>query len=313
MKYVYLDQMHWIAFAKAAKGRTDGSHFADALAAARGAVSDGRAIFPLSFAHIHETMRAPRLDQRVELAALMAELSRGVVLKWSRPLIEIQLKNAVRRLFDMPELLSEPSPFGRGVEDALCIDLAEHISIPPDRVSLVRESLDTFDGWISLLSHKDEDSRRATIESTNRIAQKTVAAYELRRKTWEGKNADFARRAYAVFHTKQFWKELLCALDEVERTVEEWGDTGTSRLMEFWQSIPALHVEMELHTQMHRQISKNWSMRDDRDIGFLSLAVPSCDIVLTERFWIDLSHRRRLHERYSTLFLHNLPDLADHI
>ena len=138
MKYVYLDQMHWIAFAKAAKGRTDGVQFADALTAARGAVSDGRAIFPLSFAHIHETMRAPRLEQRAELAALMAELSTGVVLKWSRPLIELQLKNAVRRLFDMPEPLSEPSPFGRGIEDALCIDLIEHMSLPPDRALLLR-------------------------------------------------------------------------------------------------------------------------------------------------------------------------------
>ena len=39
MKYIYLDQMHWIAFAKAAKKRSDGSDFVEVLDAARDAVA----------------------------------------------------------------------------------------------------------------------------------------------------------------------------------------------------------------------------------------------------------------------------------
>ena len=88
MKYVYLVQMHWIALAKAARGRSDGSDFVEVLDAARNAVANRRAVFPLSFAHLLETARAPTPKQRAELAALMTSLSTGVVLRWSRPLFD---------------------------------------------------------------------------------------------------------------------------------------------------------------------------------------------------------------------------------
>lgn len=83
--------------------------------------------------------------------------------------------------------------------------------------------------------------------------------------------------------------------------------------MEFWKSIPSLHVEIELHTQMHLQKSKAWTTRDDRDIGFLALAIPACSVVVTEKFWVDLSHRRKLHDRYDTVLLSDLRDLGRHL
>src|SRR5258706_8281716 len=160
MKYVYLDQMHWIALAKAAKGRPDGSAFVEALDAARDAVAKKQAVFPLSFAHIVETARAPQPTQREALAILMTGLSTGVLLRWSRPRVEFQLRNAVRRLFAQPLLEPEPSPFGRGVEDAFNFDLSSRPNMSPERAAQLRSSLDTPEAWISLLSYKDEASRR---------------------------------------------------------------------------------------------------------------------------------------------------------
>lgn len=83
--------------------------------------------------------------------------------------------------------------------------------------------------------------------------------------------------------------------------------------MQFWESIPSLHVELELHTQMHRQLTKAWTTHDGRDIGFLSLAVPVCHVVVTEKFWVDLVHRRKLHDRYGTLMLSDLRDLLKYL
>ncbi len=313
MKYVYLDQMHWIALARAAKGRSDGSVFVEVLDAAQGAVTNGRAVFPVSFAHLLETARAPRPEQRADLAALMTSLSMGVVLRWSRPVVEFQLRNAVRRLFGDPLLQDAPSPFGRGVEDVFCVDLSALLNLPPDRAARLRKSLDTPDAWISLLSYEDEASRRAGINSTDRIAKEAVDEHERRRATWAGENGDFTRRAYAVLLTRMFWLELQRYLNEIGRTVDEWGNSGPESLMGFWESIPSLHVEMELSTQMHRQTSKAWTTRDDRDIGFLSLAIPTCSVVVTEKFWVELSHRRKLHDRYGTVLLSDLRDLRRHI
>ncbi len=310
MKYIYLDQMHWIALAKARRRRSRPSDCTTVLDAAREAVANERAVFPLSFAHLIETARAPRPDQRTDLATLMTALSVGVVLRWSRPLVEFQLRNAVRRLFDHPVLQGEPSPFGRGIEDVFCVDLLARTDIPAERAARFRRGLDTPAAWISLLSYEDEASRKAGIDSTDRTAKEAIETYERRRAAWSGEST---RRAYAAALTRTFWVELQRSLQEIGHTVEEWGNVGPSRLMEFWESIPSLHVEMELHTQMHRQKSKAWTTHDDRDIEFLALAIPSCDVVVTEKFWVDLSHRRKLHDRYGTVLLNDLTDLTRHL
>jgi len=313
MKYVYLDQMHWIALAKAAKGRSDGSEFAEVLDKARDAVVNGRAVFPLSFAHVFEVARAPKLEQRSELASLMTSLSMGVVLRWSRPLVEFQLRNAVRRLFSKPLLQPEPSPFGRGIEDAIGFDLSTSPNIPPERAARLRRYLDSTEAWGSLLSYDDKELRKLCITAMDRIAEGAVHEYERRRVTWEGRSGDCTRRAYAAILTKTFWVELQRCLHETGHTVDQWGNVGTDRLMGFWESIPSLHVELELHTQMHRQKSKAWTTHDDRDIGFLSLAIPYCSVVVTEKSWVDLSHRRKLHDRYGTVMLSDLRDLQRYI
>lgn len=313
MKSVYLDQMHWIALAKAASRRSDGSGFVETLHIARDAVASRHAVFPLSFMHLLETARAPRADQRAQLAELMASLSKGVVLRSSRPVVEFQLRNAVRRLFDEPLLQGGPSLFGRGVEDIFCCDLSALPNITPERAAQLQGSLNTTEAWISLLSYEDEASRKAGITSTERIAEQAVNEYERRRVTWESMNEDLTRRAYAGLLTRTFRGELQRFLRETGRTVDEWGNAGTERLMGFWESIPSLHVEMELATQMHRQKSKMWATHDDRDIGFLSQAIPACDVVFTEKFWVDMSHRRKLDERYGTILLSDLSNLRDHV
>lgn len=313
MKYVYLDQMHWVALAKAAAKRPDGAHFIEVLEAAREAVANRRAAFPPSFAHLLETARAPKREQRAELAVLMTSLSMGVVLRWSRPLVEFQLRNAVRRLFAQPVIQPEPSPFGHGLEDVFSLDIPQRLSLPPERATRLRRTLDTPEAWISLLSHKNETSRRASITSVERIAMEAVDEYERRRTTWADEGGDWTRRAYAVLLTKVFEEELQRSLHEIKRTLDDLRNAGPERLMELWESIPSLHVEMELHTEMHCQKSKPWTTHDDRDIACLSLAIPACDVVVTEKFWVDLSRRRKLDDRYITVLLSNLGDLPRHI
>jgi hypothetical protein len=313
MKYVYLDQNHWISLAKAAKGRPDGANFVKALDVAKSAVADGRAVFPLSSVHFMETARAnPR--QRNELAALMTCLSSGVVLRWwSHPLVEIQIRNAVRRMFGEPLLQNEPSPFGRGIEDAFGMELCRLLDMPPERAERLRSGLETPEGLIALLTHKDEAGRKAYIACSDRMGKEAVAEYERRRTLCAGEDQDQSRGAYAAIHTTTFSMELQRSLPEIGRTVDDWGNAGPSRLMEFWESIPSLHVEMELNTQMHRQKSKAWTTHDDRDIGFLSLAIPACDVVVTEKFWVDLAHRRKLDAHYDTVLLSDLSDLPKYL
>jgi hypothetical protein len=207
----------------------------------------------------------------------------------------------------------EPSPFGRGCEDALGVDMQSLLAISSGRMALLRARLDAPDAWISLLSYEDEAARKAGITSTDLVARTAIRDYEKRRVTWADAVADVTRRAYAVVLTKTFWPQLQASLGQVGRTIDEFGNAGPERLMEFWESIPSLLVEMELHTQMQRQASKRWTTHDNRDIGFLSLAIPACDIVVTEAFWADLAQRRKLDNRYGTMVISDLNDLPKYL
>lgn len=309
MKYVYLDQNHWIALAKAAKGRPDAADLVRVLVAARDAVANRRAVFPLSSVHFMETARAARCDQRADLAALMTSLSMGVVLRAPGPLVEFQLRNATRRLFAQPLLKPDPSFFGRGVEDVFNFNFSALLNIPAERAARFRKSLDTPDALIRLLSFNKEAYRTAGMSSVDRIGKEAVVQYERRRATSAGEDGDFTRRVYGALLMKYFWVELQRSLWEIGRTFDDLRKIGFRRLMEFWDSIPGLHVELELHTQMQRQKSKPWTPNDVRDIQFLALAIPVCDVVVTEAFWVDLAQRRKLHDHYCTVLLSNLRDL----
>ena len=52
---------------------------------------------------------------------------------------------------------------------------------------------------------------------------------------------------------------------------------------------------------------------DEIDLGFLSLAVPYCRAVYTEKFWGNLVHRTKLDTKYGTYVGHDLSEMIPHI
>jgi hypothetical protein len=310
MKYIYLDQLHWIHLAQAATGQTHGQPYSEALDAARCAVRDGRALVPLSCVHVVETAKPAKLRQRADLAHLMTELSRGTVLRRCRSLVRFQIGNAVRRMFGQAAVGPEPCPFGRGVEEAFGLDLAPLLGIPAHRAQALRQVLDSPAAWFDLLSCGHESERLAGINAVRRIGEQAVSEYERRRHALLGMRKDMPDRVYAALLTCTFQQELQECLAEIRRTLPEWARAGPDRLVEFWRDIPTLHVEMELHVEMQRQLSKAWTPNDDMDITCLSLAIPSCDVVATEAFWVDLAKRHSLHSRYNTVLIADLSQLS---
>lgn len=310
MKSIYLDQMQWVSLAKAYAGHPDGRPFIPILDLAIKLVDDGEAVFPLSFGHVRETAGAPRLDQRVQLAQLMTRLSRGVVLKWGRRLIEHDLRNAASAMFRESRLSSPPTVFGRTISEVFPVDVVKFLKISPERVAALRESLDTPEAWIHFLSYEDDAIRKAGVVAWNQHADQVIVKYEEKRQLLgPSADRDLVRRAYAACLTYTFWEQIQQALLEIRRTTKEWSASGTAKLMQFWESIPIMHVELELHTYIHKNTSKRWKRNDDIDIASLSLAIPYCDVVLTERFWTDASRKCKLDRHYNTRIASDLLEL----
>lgn len=310
MLFIYLDQNKWIDLAKAASGRPDGSPYSEILKKAQQGVRDGRVCFPLSSVHMIETAKSPRQDQRTLLANLMTELSQGVVLRAEPQLINVYLDRASLECFG-EEVPPAPTPFGRGIEAAFDLDVRQSLHISDKHADLLRRILDTPRAWTNFLSFAQENERLAGIQSVRKVGERAAAKSESARAMVPMVDLDLAHRAYAVRLTMNLLDRLRQSLHRVGRTFEEWGALGPDRLMRFWRSIPLLDVEIELHTQMHREKSKPWAPNDVLDIGSLSLAVPSCDVVVTERFWVSLIRRRGLDVKYNTKVLPDLADIID--
>src|SRR6266850_7778248 len=74
---IYLDLNKWIDLARAEDGMPDGAPFRPVLETALTSVADGRAIFPLSSAHLMEVAKIGDDVRRAKLASLMVRLSQG--------------------------------------------------------------------------------------------------------------------------------------------------------------------------------------------------------------------------------------------
>ena len=77
------------------------------------------------------------------------------------------------------------------------------------------------------------------------------------------------------------------------------------------RSMPSTEISIELKTAWHRNRDKNWTANDIYDIDAMALAVPYCDIVVTEKACHHALTTARLGERMHTALLRDLNELPN--
>jgi len=78
---------------------------------------------------------------------------------------------------------------------------------------------------------------------------------------------------------------------------------------DFINDLPSLAVQMAIRDQTLRGGSKEWIVNDHRDIEHLSVAVPYCDIVVTEKVAANALRRQKLDEKYQMSLFTDLESL----
>jgi hypothetical protein len=78
----------------------------------------------------------------------------------------------------------------------------------------------------------------------------------------------------------------------------------------FMRSMPSTDVSMALKTAWHRNRDKPWSANDIYDIDAMALAVPYCDVVVTEKACHHALVSTGMDTRMSTVLLRDLPSLV---
>jgi hypothetical protein len=323
---VYLDLNHWIGLAKAATGHRDGVRHRSALEACRAARASGDAVFPLSGAHYMEMARIKDPAQRLDVAGVMEELS-GFTTLMGRPV--------VMRL-EMQAVLD--SRFGPSGDPSGPVPLVGHGFGPAfgrDGTLQVRDR-DGADLTASLGEKEKQALARA-----NLVAQRAILAGpeddqigDLRARGWAPESASAVTERRAVqerelveildadprWRRGRLWDvvaaresviELFHLLDEELRLRGlNAGDVMADRqaAWDLVRSMPTSDVAVALKTQMHRngQRAALWSVNDVYDMDALALAVPYCDVVVTEKHACSALILEGLPGRYGTTVLTDL-------
>lgn len=307
VRHLYLDQFAFVGLARA-HHRKPGS---EALRELRGTlwseVKDGSIVIPLSSVHYLEIWGTGSRVRRDELSAEMAMLSRlrTIAPVWSLWGSEIDM--ALRETLGKPNQCRPLDVFGYGIAHAFGMPEMmlnkDHLT-PEQLVEAELSILSNFPGNDHIVRHKRYET------------EQQFAAYETGRaqrlKEWnvapEERAARFRIQALTDFKSYVF--PSLIGADITKEELEKLGRQGLEVLI---SAVPSMFVLTELRRLRYANPVQGFKRTDMNDLRALSVAVPYCDVVVTDKAMVDLLMRSKLPEKYGTRVFANVTDAVTYL
>ena len=305
---IYLDLNHWIGLAKANSGHEGGRRYAALLEAAKHAVESHEVVFPLSGQHYMEMygIRDPR--QRQDIATVMLELSEFRTLICRSLVMRLELEAVLDDLVGLRRVPYEPlRVIGTGFGHAFGIVGQLRIE---DRSGEPRESIrQMWPGgpgahdellarfqymaeWMVLRGPPDEDldelrangfdpaAVRRGQEHRAQQEREQAARFDQDPRWRRGRIRDVISGRYFIIELFDMLSEGLAARGA---TIDELFSDDRDAVRALVDAMPSGDVHVSLQVAAHRNPRSSWTSNDYFDIDALSLAVPYCDVVATER------------------------------
>lgn len=326
-RLAYLDMNFWINFAKAAIGHPAGERYRAAWEVSLAANADGSVIFPLADCHYVELSKVRSPGQRSHVAGVMEQLS-GFTAILSRPTImRLELDVSLGNLFGEDHGLLPDLPllgwgmawafgrrglrFGDGTSDTTdlirqqCPDIYEEVRVMFERAMLAGPqdhqlaALRSM-GWVP-------DAGTAVAEARAQQEREQAGRFDLDTAWREGRLRDVILAREVVVELFDMLNEALAARGR--RFAELNLDEDRAKARQLVRSMPSSEVSVELKRAAHRNPQLGWTANDVFDIDAMSVAVPYCDIVVTERRACATVRAAHLDRRMNTVVVASPADL----
>ncbi len=332
---MYLDQWVWVHLASAALGKPRNHGDSEALEAIRGASTKGVA-FPLSATHYVETTAVKDPGQRRDLAAVMAPISYCRSLRATPDLIRHQMLTAMHERIGRP--MFRPIPLDvlgigamwslTGTQGRLLL-MGRDGEVDPDMSGLLTSQvLRQANQWgeVKLLTGPDDDEvdelRRVgyrpekTAESTaSRLAWEELYVGMLRDGPISRSELRVRVMTREVIH--EHHAQLVELLGEYRVSLarlaggEQMTAQSRAGMIDFADRMPSMRIAVDMKTELFRNSQRTWTNNHLHDIDALSVAVPYCRVVVTDKDAAASLIRNKAHERNGTMILSRLADVAD--
>lgn len=331
-KIVYLDLNHWITLAQVVSGRRDGKEDKDLFRFCLESAESKSAVYPISLSIYTEIHKIKDPQRRRNLRRVIEVLSQYMVVT-SRAVVATHEIEALldQKVGPNPVPINTMDYLDWGVYRAMGMtgDITVKSESGEDVTTAFRQSFaDGPEAFDRIVSEARLELNRQVIDGPSQDDE-----FELRRRGYnpeaileqyerEATNeAEWAR----LLDSEPRWRrgrlrdlvsarELLNHVNSIlKRGCEERGVGSLKSLFpsvsdarHAFDSMPSFDASVTLKTSIHKNGNHHWSNSDAHDIHALAVALPYCDVVVTDRAMASQAVQSRLANRLNTVVLSDL-------
>ena len=321
MSIIYLDQWVYVTFLRTYKGLSpEYPKYAEICKGIIESSQKGINKFPFSIAHLEETLKRTKLSSRKELFKFIFDLSGFYTIRPWVQVINLEVRNAILKSLGGKPIDLSDSVFGN--ELGHCFgSKAEIKSVEPNK-EIPEEIKDKL-----YSAYKDSELMAGAlctdqmIDHVEQLIQQnkdlTDKLEGLRKKEYSHpdknmrKNISDARFFIEVIRD-EFIKTVLESKLDFKRYTQHIFSSKESATA-FLRSIPTAYTFHVLNDACNLNTSRPIEPNDLLDICTLAIAVPYCDVVVTEREWSNILNQKKIGELYNTKIIHRIEDLSEFI
>lgn len=323
---VFLDQLHWIALARARLGRPGTTDDVEAYEYLVELANQNRAVIPIAAATYMEIARIGSYRQRTDLADTIGMVGGFVTIGSATLALDLQLKNALAARFG-GEKSNVTWPFGIGVGFAFGFRGGMRIGVAGEEPRAPRvgplspdeAALTAICEYMMLRGPSPEEipDLRANGYRPEAVAQMESdrVKHEQYLKDRLAGRSDLKGKLGDIVVARHLYWELGNVLPRhLARygfTADEFFSHGKEWLTEFLMDVPSAAVNIALREQNFKNSYKAWTGNDIRDFDAMSEAVPYCDIVLTDKHVREQLRKSGVPARLGMLVISRLSELND--
>jgi hypothetical protein len=289
---VYLDTYNWMNLAEGKDRVTK-----DFLAMA---VQKKIIRLPLSLFHCREIMKAEFSESRDRVWRFAVSLSRCAGLLVRQCIEPDLIEEAVSRVFRAPRTTDRVDPFtDSGLFGLPC----------GDDFPLTEASLRTPNGWVGFWLEMPASIREKIYSGLREYEQSFIDRRNKLKTSWRNYDYHMRRRAYAASLLLDHQQSYRNALNRIGKSLDDIETLPMEKRVSLVTEVAPWDVEVALATQHQQQWDRPEKPNDICDIGHLCMAVPYCDVVVTERYWVDKLTREKMDRKYNTRLLSDISEL----
>lgn len=321
MSIVYLDQWVYVRLLRTYKGLSpEYPEYAEICKGIIESAQKGINKFPFSLAHLDETIKRTKLDSRKELFKFIFDLSGFYTIRPWTQVINLEVRNAILKSLNIKQI--DLSDFVFGSELGHCFGSKAELKPVKPNEEIPKEINDKiFSGYKDPEIMADVLCYDKMIDYVEQLIQQdkdlTNELEKLRKQDYSHPDKNMRRNiSDARFFIEVIQDKFIKAVFELKLDFKKYTQhvfSSKESTLTFLRSIPTAYTFHVLNDARNMNTSRPIEPNDLWDLGALAVAVPYCDVVVTEREWSNILNQKGIGELYNTKIIHRIEDLSEFI